>query len=914
MLPTHWGIQRFLTLVTASALAAAAAVVGIAAPATAAVTAPTGLQNADQPCVTAAPGPYLSPGRLNDARAVVLKGTFDRTGAGTNLQADFQVWDITDPENRQQWLRIVGNQANEVYVQLEDESRQLDGVTYAWRVRVLDGAEAGPWSVTCYFTVDRSGGPAPGVASTEYAPGWWDNPGGAIGVPGVFRLTSASEDTVSYRYRMDASELEGSNEYSDVAADGLGGSASIRWTPQVAGLHSLVVYAIDRAGNWSERAVHDFVVRETRPSIFSAAYPDWGRNLDYNVGVPGAFELRSSVPDTASFGWRIDGGGPSGTVPADADGKATAMIAPTRAGQQTLYVHSITSGGTAHPARAYKFFVDNGPLLTGDTDREVVIGSSYTFQLAPRVPEVEAYLYWVQYRWPEERPIEKVTVAARPDGTATATWTATAGGVEALYFQSRSANGTLSEPRLYAFSVDMAAPRVTRTGGTDVATSATFTARTRMENPVDYLVALNGDPATEKIVKANADGSATFQFTPAKGGYHYVSVVARNAAGIATESGGTSWTVLDGPRVTSTDFPMNGSGRLAEGTFTFAPRLAGTTGYEYSFNHGPYLRIEAGPTGTATLTWTPGEEGQQLLAVRSVTAAGTRSAITWHGFGVEAAVATIASVSPATVPAGGVSTITISGTGLHRRDVLRLTPAGGAALTANVKTVSTDGETMTAEVNLASAATGPATLTLHPYGARDPLVRAGAVTITAAPALRSVKKPTIGGTVAVGGTAKASPGEWAPTATAYTYQWLANGSAIKGATKATYQVPASLLGKRLTVTVTASRAGHTATKATSAATEAVAKGKAPKATKKPKIVGTAKVGRTVKADVGTWSPKVDSYRYEWRLNGKLIKGATARTLKLKSSMRNKKITVTVIARKTGYADGRATSTAVTVRR
>jgi hypothetical protein len=70
----------------------------------------------------------------------------------------------------------------------------------------------------------------------------------------------------------------------------------------------------------------------------------------------------------------------------------------------------------------------------------------------------------------------------------------------------------------------------------------------------------------------------------------------------------------------------------------------------------------------------------------------------------------------------------------------------------------------------------------------------------------------------------------------------------------------------------------------------------------------------VKVSAGTWSPKADSYRYEWRLGGKVVKGATKSSLKLTSSMRNKKLTVTVTTKKAGYADGKATSKAVTVRR
>jgi hypothetical protein len=185
--------------------------------------------------------------------------------------------------------------------------------------------------------------------------------------------------------------------------------------------------------------------------------------------------------------------------------------------------------------------------------------------------------------------------------------------------------------------------------------------------------------------------------------------------------------------------------------------------------------------------------------------------------------------------------------------------------------------------------------------------------VPAPKALTATKAPAITGTVAVGSTVRAAAGSWSPAATSYAYQWAANGAAIKGATGSAYLIPATHLGKRLTVTVTAKRAGHPNGVAKSASSAKITKGKAPKATKKPKITGTAKSGKKVKVAVGIWSPKANSYRYEWRLNGKLIKGATSATLKLKSSMRGKKLTVTVIAKRTGHTDGRATSAAVKIR-
>jgi len=275
---------------------------------------------------------------------------------------------------------------------------------------------------------------------------------------------------------------------------------------------------------------------------------------------------------------------------------------------------------------------------------------------------------------------------------------------------------------------------------------------------------------------------------------------------------------------------------------------------------------------------------------------------------------TVTSAAPASVPNGAKRTITVSGTALHLRDTVQVTPSGGPALTATVKTVSADRRTLTAEVDLTATPTGPAGLSVDSFGADgEPVVRAAAFTVTLPP-LRATRAPAISGSVAVGSTVKASAGSWTPAATSYRYQWRANGSAIKGATGSSYPIAAAVLGKRLTVTVTAVRSGYPAGAAASPATAAVAKGKAPKATKRPAITGTAKVGRTVRVSAGTWSPRANSYRYEWRLNGKLIKGATTSSLKLTASMRNKKLTVTVIAKRAGHADGKAVGNTVTVRR
>lgn len=81
--------------------------------------------------------------------------------------------------------------------------------------------------------------------------------------------------------------------------------------------------------------------------------------------------------------------------------------------------------------------------------------------------------------------------------------------------------------------------------------------------------------------------------------------------------------------------------------------------------------------------------------------------------------------------------------------------------------------------------------------------------------------PTISGTLRVGSTVTAHKGSWT-SGTTRTYQWYANGVAIKGATKYTLVIPSSALGKQLSVKVTGRRAGYTTLSKTSKKTAKIA--------------------------------------------------------------------------------------------
>nr|WP_257910014.1 hypothetical protein [Janibacter limosus] len=75
----------------------------------------------------------------------------------------------------------------------------------------------------------------------------------------------------------------------------------------------------------------------------------------------------------------------------------------------------------------------------------------------------------------------------------------------------------------------------------------------------------------------------------------------------------------------------------------------------------------------------------------------------------------------------------------------------------------------------------------------------------------------------------------------------------------------------------------------------------------PTITGTRGVGKTLTATKGTWSPTPTSYTYRWKRNGVSITGATKSTYTPTSADAGRRLTVSVAARRTGYATKTATS-------
>lgn len=173
--------------------------------------------------------------------------------------------------------------------------------------------------------------------------------------------------------------------------------------------------------------------------------------------------------------------------------------------------------------------------------------------------------------------------------------------------------------------------------------------------------------------------------------------------------------------------------------------------------------------------------------------------------------------------------------------------------------------------------------------------------------------PRITGTVATDQVVGVDTGNWAPEPDSLTVTWLRNGKAIKGASAVgltSYTLTPADTGARLSVKVTARRAGYRTTSRTSAG---VMVAKAEFTTVPvPVITGDAVAGGTLTADPGGWEPLPTRYSYQWYVNGAAVKRATKAAFALTKSRVGSSVQVRVRAVRDGYRTRSVRSEPVTI--
>lgn len=240
--------------------------------------------------------------------------------------------------------------------------------------------------------------------------------------------------------------------------------------------------------------------------------------------------------------------------------------------------------------------------------------------------------------------------------------------------------------------------------------------------------------------------------------------------------------------------------------------------------------------------------------------------------------ATVALTSDAGTPAAGSVQFKAGTTNLGAAQPLT---AGAASLTTTAIPAGT--QNLTAVYVPGANEFAPSTSAARSYVVAAPAV------ITGTPRVDS----TIGCSGPSGGTR--------------TFTWKRNGVVVPSITTSTFKVPASWANTTVVCAITTTKDATSVTR--TSAGKKIAVGLAPKAVKRPSILGTPRVGKVLTCAKGTWTPTPTSYKYVWLRAGKLVAGKTTATYKTTRLDKGKLVTCRVTTVKAGYAAGVATAAA-----
>ena len=594
----------------------------------------------------------------------------------------------------------------------------------------------------------------------------------------------------------------------------------------------------------------------------------------------------SPVP-TFGYQWTRNGANISGAT------ASTYQLTPADLGTTVSVAVTGTKTGYLSATRtATGVVVGTGAFTTAPTP--TISGTPAAGQVLTAVPGTWSPTATLSYQW--------LRNGSAIGGATASTYTVTqSDAVQNLSVTvTGSASGFATTPKTSASVAVAATPFTTAsgaliTGTTEIGNTIGVTVGPWSPAPTfTYQWLRNGDPISGAT-------SSNYTLVDADGG-QYISVrVTGSATGYETTTRLSGAVVPTGHFFTAKPAPsITGTAKVGQTLTAVTPAWTPVSdfGHEWLRDGDP---IEDANSDTYTLA--PADLGH-AISVR----------VTGHLDGYERERATSDTVSVTAGTFATVPTPTISGSAY-----------AGATLTANVGTWVPAASGLAYQWYRNGAAISGATRSTYKLTSSDSAKKitvkvtgsaAGYVSASKTSASLTLSKfftstgtAAISGTVKVGSTVKASVGTWSPTPTSYSYQWYSDGVAISGATKSSYTISSSAVGKKLTVKVTGKRSGYASTPKTSSA-KTVANGTFATAPT-PKVTGTLKVGSTIAVSRGTWSPTPSSYAYQWYRSGSAISGATASTYKLTSSDKGKQMSVKVTAKKTGYTSTSKTSAKTT---
>lgn len=411
----------------------------------------------------------------------------------------------------------------------------------------------------------------------------------------------------------------------------------------------------------------------------------------------------------------------------------------------------------------------------------------------------------------------------------------------------------------------------------------------------------------QERASARTDGSGAYRIVGLPAGEHRIKVEPVDEGQLATWSGGSaeaseaaSVTTVLGSAVQGVDVRVRAGGSI-EGVITQGPdgiaRSAVVEVYRRDASTGRWALV-----GTTSAAWN-GRYRFSTLPPGAYTVAAAQSANSTRKWWRNAADAL--SAQSATLAEGGalamdvtlgdvawpsLSTPTLQGELRVHRSITVMPgdwPVGTTfqyrwLLDGRLIGDQTRGELLIAEQYLGKTIQAQVTVSRPGYATTTVLSRvSGKLLRSSEPYITDIPYP--------GKTVSAQPyaHHW-DVGTSFSYQWLADGVPIRGATKLTYVPTEAQQGQRLQFAMTGRRAGYETVVETSLS-EPVLRWPT------PIITGASSVGSTLTARVGNW-PYGTTAAFQWYADGTAIRGANRSTYRIGAEYAWKRITVRVTGR------------------
>jgi hypothetical protein len=435
-------VPKLFYALVASCVLAALAPLGTAQAATGPTIDNASLTNGGRPCSATTPPVTLG----YWATYLEAAGT-DDTYSYSGYNYTFTIWPVDDPAAATS-ITTSRTDSGELARPQVPAGVLIDGGSYAWRVQLTTGNGTSPWSQVCTFSYDHTAPAAPSVSSANYPP---SGQGAApLGQLAQFTFDAGGDvDTAGFRYSWGYLGVLGCSfgaqlvcpdflsQPGTVRVTSPGGTASVTLNPVGHGPLTLVVDALDVAGNTSSNVLYQVFMPYSAPTVTQAV-----SNPICGSVAKLVFSPRPGLGPVSSYTYSFDQGA-AVTVPAAADGTAQVSIKENR---EPAFIVVSSTGADGFRSSEANVYLNLNPQVSVYSDvytdyGQPVGGIGVTSEFAFQPPFSESGPpAGFSYRFPNG---QTRTVAATDEfGSASVQWAPTRAGQQTLTVQAINADGS----------------------------------------------------------------------------------------------------------------------------------------------------------------------------------------------------------------------------------------------------------------------------------------------------------------------------------------------------------------------------------------------------------------------------------------------------------------------------------------